>query len=91
MLRKVTHCTGRVSANTRPHQLRAWVTGRWGLAERYAAETLILTTVRRETFLGENFHKLVNFRGLLASAAKNATPTNFVKKTFANIYKLGTL
>ena len=31
MLCKVTHCTGRVSANTRPHQLR-WGDGEMGTA-----------------------------------------------------------
>ena len=66
------------------------------IAERYAAETIKLTTVRREIFVEENFHKLANvrrenFRRLLTSAAKNATPTNFMKKTFANIHKLRTL
>ena len=31
MLYKVTHWTGHVLANTRPHQLCSGVTGRWGL------------------------------------------------------------
>ena len=37
MLRKATHCAGRISANTRPHQLR-W--GDWEMGTAYGSGLL---------------------------------------------------
>ena len=64
---KVTHCTGRISANTRPHQLR------WGDREMETVFTFrFITFIRLYKLLGSTVLLSVTRRwGMLFHAQKN--------------------
>ena len=50
MLRKVTHCAGRVSANTRPHQLR-WGDREMGTAIYMSADGAMYSTSQIKVYI----------------------------------------